>query len=61
MPVQTVRGPVDASALGQTLMHERIFVLTADVQQNYPEERGDGVTGEQIEAMLVTNAARILA
>jgi phosphotriesterase-related protein len=38
--VQTVLGPVDASALGRVLMHEHIFVLTADVQQNYPEEWG---------------------
>jgi phosphotriesterase-related protein len=39
--VQTVLGPVDAAALGPTLMHEHIFILTTDVQQNYPEEWGD--------------------
>jgi phosphotriesterase-related protein len=39
-PVQTARGPVDPGALGQTLMHEHVFVLTADVQQNYPSEWG---------------------
>ena len=38
--VQTVRGPVDTAELGQTLMHEHVFVLTPDVQQNYPEEWG---------------------
>ncbi|SDF77500.1 phosphotriesterase-related protein [Blastococcus aurantiacus] len=38
--VQTVRGPVDTAELGQTLMHEHVFVLTADMQQNYPEEWG---------------------
>jgi phosphotriesterase-related protein len=38
--VQTVRGPVDVAELGPTLMHEHVFVLTADVQQNYPEEWG---------------------
>ncbi len=38
--VQTVRGPVDTAELGPTLMHEHVFVLTADVQQNYPEEWG---------------------
>jgi len=32
--VQTVRGPVDTATLGRTLMHEHIFVLTPDVQQN---------------------------
>ena len=39
--VQTVQGPVDSAALGRTYMHEHVFVLTADVQQNYPEEWGD--------------------
>jgi phosphotriesterase-related protein len=39
--VQTVRGPVDTAELGPTLMHEHVFVLSADVQQNYPEEWGD--------------------
>ena len=39
--VQTALGPVDVSRLGPTLMHEHIFILTADVQQNYPEEWGD--------------------
>jgi phosphotriesterase-related protein len=38
--VETVRGPVDTTELGQVLMHEHVFVLTADVQQNYPEEWG---------------------
>ncbi len=39
--VQTVRGPVDASQLGQTLMHEHIFVLSSEILQNYPETWGD--------------------
>lgn len=39
--VQTVLGPIATTELGATLMHEHIFVLTADVQQNYPEEWGD--------------------
>jgi phosphotriesterase-related protein len=38
--VQTARGPVDAADLGVTLMHEHVFVLTPDVQQNYPQEWG---------------------
>ena len=38
--VETVTGPVDTTELGQTLMHEHVFVLNADVQQNYPEEWG---------------------
>ena len=39
--VETVRGPVDAAELGRTYMHEHIFVLSTDVQQNYPDEWGD--------------------
>ncbi|MGY1726135.1 phosphotriesterase [Geodermatophilus sp. SYSU D01062] len=38
--MQTVRGPVDTAELGATLMHEHVFVLNADVQQNYPDEWG---------------------
>ena len=38
--VHTARGPVDTAELGVTLMHEHIFVLTPDVQQNYPQEWG---------------------
>ncbi|MGA2838080.1 MAG: phosphotriesterase-related protein [Acidimicrobiales bacterium] len=39
--VETVRGPVDTADLGRTYVHEHIFVLTPDVQQNYPDEWGD--------------------
>jgi phosphotriesterase-related protein len=39
--VATARGPVEVDQLGRTLMHEHVFVLTADVQQNYPDEWGD--------------------
>lgn len=39
--VETVRGPVDTAELGRTYMHEHVFVLTADVQQNYPDDFGD--------------------
>jgi phosphotriesterase-related protein len=33
--VETVRGPVDTAALGATLMHEHVFVLSAEHIQNY--------------------------
>lgn len=33
--VETVRGPVDTSALGRTLMHEHVFVLSTEILQNY--------------------------
>lgn len=39
--VETARGPVAASALGRVLMHEHVFVLSPEIQQNYPEEWGD--------------------
>ena len=38
--VPTVRGPVDTAVLGRTYMHEHIFSLTTDIQQNYPQEWG---------------------
>jgi phosphotriesterase-related protein len=34
--VNTVRGPVDASSLGMTLMHEHVFVLSPEVIANWP-------------------------
>lgn len=33
--VQTVRGPVDTSALGKVLMHEHVFVLGTEMRENY--------------------------
>ena len=35
--VWTARGPIDSSALGRVLMHEHVFVLTPDVEQNHDE------------------------
>ncbi|WP_067673603.1 phosphotriesterase family protein [Nocardia miyunensis] len=35
--VQTVRGPVPAEQLGNTLMHEHVFVLGEEIRQNYPD------------------------
>jgi phosphotriesterase-related protein len=63
--VQTVQGPVDTAELGQVLMHEHVFVLSADVQQNYPEEWGseeqriaDAV--EKLEALAATGVRTIV-
>lgn len=39
-PIATARGPVDSARLGVTLMHEHVFVLDAEVFQNYPDEWG---------------------
>ena len=38
--VETVRGPIDSSQLGTTLMHEHVFVLDTEIVQNYPEDWG---------------------
>jgi phosphotriesterase-related protein len=34
--VETVRGPRDVAALGTTLMHEHVFVLSPEIRENYP-------------------------
>ena len=34
--VNTVRGPIDASELGRTLMHEHVFVLSPEIAMNWP-------------------------
>jgi phosphotriesterase-related protein len=34
--VNTVRGPVDAATLGNTLMHEHVFVRSPEVVSNWP-------------------------
>jgi len=39
--VQTARGAIDTAALGRTLMHEHVFVLSTEIMQNYPEDWGD--------------------
>jgi phosphotriesterase-related protein len=36
--VETVRGPVDTADLGTTLMHEHVFVLTPDSQNQWSDE-----------------------
>src|SRR5436853_566004 len=39
--VNTVKGAISIDQLGQTLMHEHIFVLSTEINQNYPETWGD--------------------
>jgi phosphotriesterase-related protein len=39
--ISTVRGPVESSSLGMTLMHEHIFVLNTEIVQTYPAVWGD--------------------
>ncbi|MBU3749190.1 MAG: phosphotriesterase [Mycobacterium sp.] len=47
MTVQTVRGSIPAAALGVTLMHEHVFVLSPEIMANYPEGWGDEQAREQ--------------
>jgi phosphotriesterase-related protein len=35
--VNTVQGPVDGAALGQTLMHEHVFVLSPEIEKRSDE------------------------
>lgn len=37
----TVRGPIDTTDLGVTLMHEHVFIMTTEIAQNYPDAWGD--------------------
>ncbi len=38
--VDTVNGPIDTADLGRTLMHEHVFVLSTEIQDNYPQRWG---------------------
>ena len=38
--VETLAGPVDVDALGTTLMHEHVFVLSPELQDTYPGFNG---------------------
>ena len=40
--LQTVRGAIDTAALGTTLMHEHVFVLTTEIAHNWPSLSWDG-------------------
>ena len=39
--VNAVRGTIDTAQLGVTLMHEHVFVLSPEINQNFPETWGD--------------------
>ena len=41
MVVETVRGPLDVTELGPTLMHEHIIVMQPEALQNYGRACGD--------------------
>lgn len=42
--VETARGPIGVGSLGRVLAHEHVFVISPEIQQNYPEEWGDDET-----------------
>lgn len=45
--VETVRGPVDVTELGTTLMHEHVVVLTPEALQNYGHVWGERYWDEE--------------
>jgi predicted metal-dependent phosphotriesterase family hydrolase len=47
----TVLGPVDVASLGRTLLHEHIFIFTADVQH-------DQIAGVLVRAPYASSEAR---
>ena len=46
--VETVRGPVDAEALGRTLMHEHILLIEAEALANYSHAFGESYWDEEV-------------
>jgi phosphotriesterase-related protein len=47
--VNTVTGPKDTSDLGATLMHEHVFVLTPEINRDYPDISWGGSKDARIE------------
>ena len=42
--VETAKGSVVSTSLGRVLMHEHVFVISTEIQNNYPDEWGDEET-----------------
>jgi phosphotriesterase-related protein len=42
--VETARGSIASTNLGRVLMHEHVFVISTEIQNNYPDEWGDEET-----------------
>lgn len=55
--VQTATGVVDSAALGRTLMHEHVFVLTPDVQANHDEWDEDARVADAVRKLSELAAA----
>jgi len=62
--VQTVLGPVDASRLGTTLMHEHVFILSPEVQKNWPtgwdEERAVAEATERLNDLAAAGVSTLV-
>jgi phosphotriesterase-related protein len=43
--VETVRGPVEVSALGPTLAHEHVVTISVEFEKFYPEMHAEAHTG----------------
>jgi len=55
--VATARGEVDSADLGRTLMHEHVFVLTTDVQQNHTDWDEDERVKDAVEKLTALKSA----
>jgi phosphotriesterase-related protein len=42
--IETASGPIDSASLGRVLMHEHVFVISPEMQNNVPEDWGDEET-----------------
>jgi phosphotriesterase-related protein len=56
--VETALGPVAVEALGQTLMHEHVFVLDGEIERNYPGRWNEQVRVDDAVAKLNEVATR---
>jgi phosphotriesterase-related protein len=57
--VQTARGAIDSADLGRTLMHEHVFVLTTDVQQNLTDWDEEVRVADAVEKLTALKSAGI--
>lgn len=57
--VQTFRGPVSAAALGRTLIHEHVFVGSAELDVNHPHPEWDEDQAVALAARQLTELYRL--
>ena len=55
--VPTARGQVDSAELGRVLMHEHVFVITTEVQQNHDEWDEEERVSDAVEKLRALKAA----